>query len=203
MFLRRRGLFPAQLSGSSRFAVVKVLATEYGQFDYEMPMKIAIGCDEAAFDLKETLKSFLAEQVRVELELLDFGVFSRVPVDYPDIALQVAEAIARGTCDRGILLCGTGLGMAIAANKVAGIRAATCHDVYSAERAQRSNNAQVITLGARVIGPEVAKMVVASWLSAKFNGGASARKVAKICEIEQKHLHGVHCEPSTTQEAPA
>jgi ribose 5-phosphate isomerase B len=151
-------------------------------------MKLAIGCDEAALELKEVLKRFLATQTAVNANVLDFGVHSPQPVDYPDIAIQVAEAIAAGSCDRGILLCGTGLGMAIAANKVAGIRAATCHDVYSAERAQRSNNAQIITLGARVVGPELAKVVVASWLSAHFDGGRSTHKLAKISAIEQKYL---------------
>src|SRR5690606_2736485 len=99
-----------------------------------------------------------------ETQVKDFGTFSSQPVDYPDVAEEVANAIVRGECERGILLCGTGLGMAIAANKVPGIRAATCHDVYSAERAQKSNNAQILTLGARVIGPELAKKVVSAWL---------------------------------------
>jgi len=151
-------------------------------------MRLAIGCDEAALELKQVLKGFLTAQTAVPVELADFGTPSPQPVDYPDIAIQVAEAIAEGRYDRGILLCGTGLGMAIAANKVAGIRAATCHDVYSAERAQRSNNAQIITLGARVIGPELAKLVVASWLNTHFDGGTSAQKVAKIVAIEQKYL---------------
>ncbi len=112
-------------------------------------MKISIGCDEAALDLKELIKAHLQTQSQVHVEVQDFGVHCCEPVDYPDIAVQVAEAVARGVYERGILLCGTGIGMAIAANKVVGIRAATCHDVYSAERAQKSNNAQIITLGAR------------------------------------------------------
>jgi ribose 5-phosphate isomerase B len=147
-------------------------------------LKIAIGCDEAAFELKEVLKRHLADRSRVHAELHDFGVHALDPVDYPDIAIEVARAIAGGEFERGILLCGTGIGMAIAANKVPGIRAATCHDVYSAERAQKSTNAQVITLGARVIGPELAKMVVSAWLASEFAGGSSARKVEKIMRIE-------------------
>lgn len=151
-------------------------------------MNIAIGCDEAASDLKELILAHLAEQDQVTVQTKDFGAFSSESVDYPDVALRVAEAIAQGECDRGILLCGTGLGMAIAANKVPGIRAATCHDVFSAERAQKSNNAQVITLGARVIGPELAKKVVSAWLESEFAGGGSTRKVEKIMEIEDKYL---------------
>lgn len=150
-------------------------------------MKISIGCDEAALDLKELIKAHLQTQSQVHVEVQDFGVHCCEPVDYPDIAVQVAEAVARGVYERGILLCGTGIGMAIAANKVVGIRAATCHDVYSAERAQKSNNAQIITLGARVVGPELAKMVVSAWLASQFSGGGSTRKVEKIMRIEQTH----------------
>lgn len=150
-------------------------------------MKLAIGCDEAALDLKETIKAHLLDQSQVSVEIVDFGVHAEDPMDYPDIALKVAEAVAQGECERGILLCGTGLGMAIAANKVPGIRAATCHDVFSAERAQKSNNAQIITLGARVIGPELAKMVVSAWLVSEFAGGGSTQKVDKIMQIEEKY----------------
>jgi ribose 5-phosphate isomerase B len=153
-------------------------------------MKLAIGADEAAFELKEAIKTFLAEQTVVAVECTDFGVHSLEPVDYPDIALAVAQEVASGKCERGILLCGTGLGMAIAANKVPGIRAATCHDTYSAERAQKSTNAQVLTLGARVIGPELAKQVVMAWLTSEFAGGGSTRKVAKICAIEASFADG-------------
>ena len=150
-------------------------------------MKVAIGCDEAALDLKETIKAHLTGQDQVSVQVTDFGVHTVDPVDYPDIAVEVAEAVAQGECDRGILLCGTGLGMAIAANKVPGVRAATCHDVYSAERAQQSNSAQVMTLGARVIGPELAKKVVSAWLESHFAGGESARKIEKIMQIEAKY----------------
>lgn len=153
-------------------------------------MKLAIGADEAAFELKEAIKTFLAQQTAVAVECSDLGVHSLEPVDYPDIALAVAQEVASGKCERGILLCGTGLGMAIAANKVPGIRAATCHDTYSAERAQKSNNAQVLTLGARVIGQELAKQVVMAWLTSEFAGGGSTRKVEKICEIEKSFANG-------------
>ena len=149
-------------------------------------MKIAIGCDEAALDLKNTVKAFLEEQEIVPVEVEDHGVFTDELVHYPDIALRVAEAVARGEAERGILLCGTGIGMAIVANKVPGIRAAQCHDVFSAERARKSNDAQIVTMGARVIGSELAKMIVAAWLPSEFAGGRSAPNVAKIKAIDER-----------------
>ncbi|MBK1662976.1 ribose 5-phosphate isomerase B [Rhodospirillum rubrum] len=144
-------------------------------------MKIAIGCDEAAYDLKETLKSFITAQGH---EVTDFGTFDRKPVLYPDIAHALATEVAAGTQDRGVLLCGTGIGMAITANKVKGIRAAQCHDTYSAERARLSNDAQIITLGARVIGPELAKAIVRTFLSNEFVNGSSTPKIERITAYE-------------------
>ena len=144
---------------------------------------VAIGADEAAFDLKETLKAHLA---RRGIEVKDYGAFDRSPVLYPDVAVKVAQAIADGTHPRGILMCGTGIGMAITANKVPGVRAATCHDTYSAERARKSNNAQILTMGARVIGPELAKSIVDAWLASEFEGGGSAPKVQKIIEYDER-----------------
>ena len=137
-------------------------------------MKIAIGCDEAAFDLKEEIRKFL---IREGHHVDDFGAFDYSPVLYPDIAFLVAKSIMDGNNERGILLCGTGIGMAIAANKVSGIRAAVCHDAYSAERARKSNNAQIMTMGARVIGVELAKVLVDIWLKSEFQGGGSAEKI--------------------------
>jgi ribose 5-phosphate isomerase B len=150
-------------------------------------MRIAIGCDEAALDLKTAILAYLHEQEIVPVTVEDHGVFTQEKVDYPDIALLVAEAVARGEAERGILLCGTGIGMAIAANKVPGIRAALCHDVYSAERARKSNNAQILTMGARVIGVELAKKIVEAWLPSEFAGGRSAPKVAKINAIDERY----------------
>lgn len=150
-------------------------------------MIIGLGCDEAALDLKEAIKTYLAEQKDVPVECLDFGANSKEPVDYPLVAEEVALAVANGEAERGILMCGTGIGMAIAANKVPGVRAAQCHDVYSAERARRSNDAQILTMGARVIGIELAKKVVQAWLLAEFDGGASARKVGRITEMEHRY----------------
>lgn len=148
-------------------------------------MKIAIGSDHNAFELKETIKEFLAD---TEHEVVDFGCHSADAVDYPDVAFEVAEAISEGKAERGILLCGTGLGVAIAANKYPGIRAGTTHDVYSAERAQLSNNAQIITMGSQIIGPEVAKKVVEAYLNVSWAEG-SKRKVDKIIEKENEFVN--------------
>ena len=145
----------------------------------------AFGSDDVAYDLKELLKESLATR---GVEVTDCGVYDTQPSLYPDIAVKVAEAIAGGKHERGILMCGTGLGMAIAANKVPGIRAATCHDTYSAERARKSNDAQILTMGARVIGPELAKTVVDAWLKSEFQGGGSTQKVERITEYEKKYL---------------
>ena len=144
-------------------------------------MKLAIGCDEAACELKEVIRNHLLAQGH---EVQDFGTFDGAPVLYPDVGFKLAEAIVAGTYERGILFCGTGIGMAISANKVPGIRAAQCHDTYSAERARRSNNAQIITIGARVVGSELAKTIVDHYLSSEFDGGNSAAKIARIAEYE-------------------
>jgi ribose 5-phosphate isomerase B len=146
-------------------------------------MTIALGCDEAGLPLLNVIREFLAER---KIRVKDFGVFSTDPVDYPDIAEKVAESVANGECERAILICGTGIGMAITANKVPGVRAALCHDTYSAERARKSNDAQVLTMGARVIGPELAKTIVDVWLASEFAGGRSAPKVAKINAVDQR-----------------
>jgi ribose 5-phosphate isomerase B len=142
-----------------------------------MTKAVAIGSDEAGYALKAVLIALLEAEGQ---EVADFGCHSEEPVDYPDVAFEVAGAVARGEHDRGILICGTGIGMSIAANKVPGVRAAQAHDVYSAERARKSNDAQILALGARVIGPELAKSIVHAWLQSEFAGGGSARKVAKI-----------------------
>jgi ribose 5-phosphate isomerase B len=146
-------------------------------------MNIAIGCDEAAFDLKQTLKQHLEAAGH---QVTDYGTFDAKPVLYPDVAFSVAEKVAAGHHERALLLCGTGIGMAISANKVAGIRAAQCHDTYSAERASRSNDAQIITIGARVVGPELAKAIVDAWVNSSFDGGRSQPKVDLISAYEAK-----------------
>jgi ribose 5-phosphate isomerase B len=144
-------------------------------------MKLALGCDEAAYDLKQILKKHLTDAGH---EVTDFGTHDAQPVLYPDVAFAVAEQVAAGQHKRGLLLCGTGIGMAISANKVKGIRAAQCHDTYSAERASRSNDAQIITIGARVVGPELAKAIVDAWLKSTFDGGRSQPKVDLIHAYE-------------------
>lgn len=150
-------------------------------------MKIAIGCDEAAYRLKRILMDHL-EKSHPEVSVADFGAEAGDAVLYPDVAFAVADAVAAGEYERGILLCGTGLGMAICANKVPGVRAAVCHDPYSAERSRKSNNAQIMCMGERVIGAELAKTLVDIWLQCDFAGGGSAPKVAEIERLEQAHI---------------
>ncbi|MCR4401520.1 MAG: ribose 5-phosphate isomerase B [Firmicutes bacterium] len=151
-------------------------------------MKVILGADHLGFGLKETIKSYLCDK---GVEVVDAGTYDTNPVDYPDIAHAVAKRIASGELDRGILICGTGIGMAIVANKVPGVRAAQCHDVYSAERARKSNNAQIMTLGALVVGPELAKTLVDAWLESEFQGGRSGPKVEKIDRIDQMYRKDV------------
>jgi ribose 5-phosphate isomerase B len=145
---------------------------------------IAIGCDEAAYDFKEIIKEMLIEK---GYEVEDYGTYDNKPVLYPDIAFAVAHAVADGKHDRGILICGTGIGMAISANKVKGIRAAVCHDPFSTERSRKSNNAQIMCMGARIIAPELGKMLVDLWLKCDFEGGRSTPKVNRIIEYENEH----------------
>jgi len=150
-------------------------------------MKIAIGSDKLGFILKQSLIEHLQRQSLVKVEIDDFGVNSNEDIDYPDTGLKVAESIANGINERGILICGTGIGMAITANKVPGIYAANVSDSYSAERARKSNNAQVITFGALTIGPALANSLIDIWLVSEFLGGQSIRKTNKIIEIEKKY----------------
>ncbi|BFO11269.1 ribose 5-phosphate isomerase B [Serratia rubidaea] len=146
-------------------------------------LPIAIGADDAAIELKNVIVAYLQQRdIAVTDYTRDRGDDNGI---YPDIAFQVAQAIRNERHQRGILLCGTGIGMSIVANKVPGIRAAQCHDTYSAQRARKSNDAQIITLGARVIGAELAKTIVDAWLASEFEGGGSAPKVAKISHYEQ------------------
>jgi ribose 5-phosphate isomerase B len=144
---------------------------------------IALGSDDAGFHLKEEVKRYLEAEGHA---VTDYGCESPDPVDYPDVALLVAKAVARGDHDRAILVCGTGIGMAITANKVPGVYASVAHDAYSAAKARTSNNTQVLALGARVVAPELATTLVGIWLKSEFGGGASARKVGKIERAEQE-----------------
>jgi ribose 5-phosphate isomerase B len=144
-------------------------------------MKIAIGSDHAGFRLKEIVKNFLKTK---NIEVEDFGTHTEESVDYPDYAFKVGEAVARKDFDFGILICGSGIGMSIAANKVKGIRAALCNDLYSAHVSREHNNANILCMGGRVIGEEVAKEIVSVWLNAKFEGGRHERRVNKITDYE-------------------
>ena len=145
-------------------------------------MKVAIGCDHGGLHLKEDIKSLLADG---GYEVTDFGTNSTDSVDYPDIAVPVANAVANGEFERGILICGTGIGIGIAANKVKGIRAALCHDTFSAHASREHNNANILTMGDRIIGPGLARDIVKIWLTTEFEGGRHERRVAKIADIEE------------------
>ena len=151
-----------------------------------MGWRIAIGADDAGVVYKEVLRDLLINDPRVD-DLVDVTQGPNENEAYPDVALRAANLVAAGTVDRGLLVCGTGMGVAIAANKVRGVRAVTAHDSYSIERAVLSNNAQVLGLGARVIGIELAKRLVTEWLDYTFDpASASAAKVAIISEFEQE-----------------
>ena len=148
---------------------------------------LAVGADSAGAELKNAIVQTLADDPRVEVR--DFGVPDAAdPTAYPFVGLDVAEAVARGEAKRGLLVCGTGIGMAISANKVAGIRATVAHDSYSVERSVLSNDCQILTMGARVIGAELAKKLVQEWLSLEFDpASTSAEKLAVISEYEAEH----------------
>ena len=143
---------------------------------------IAIGSDDAGAGLRHAIVEHLREQ---GYEVKDFGVDDASKA-YPTVAFDVAEDVAAGAHDRAILCCGTGIGMAIAANKVRGVYAANCHDVYSAQRARKSNNAQVLTLGGRVVGTQLALTIVDAWMESEFEGGRSEGKLAEIVRHEQR-----------------
>ena len=142
---------------------------------------IALACDHTGISLKHELMRMLDD---MGLGWKDFGTEEDKSCDYPVIAYRAASAVARGECDRGILICGTGVGMGIAANKVRGIRACTCSDVYSAELSKRHNDSNILTMGARVVGADLAKMIAEHWLNAVFEGGRHQRRVSQIADIE-------------------
>ncbi|MDH4099660.1 MAG: ribose 5-phosphate isomerase B [Nitrospirota bacterium] len=146
-------------------------------------MKVVIASDHAGLQLKE-------EVVRVVREMgetvEDLGVANGESVDYPDYGIKVAEAVADGKADRGILVCGTGIGMCIVANKVAGIRAALCHDLFTARMSRMHNDANILVLAGRVIGPGLAAEMVKEWLTTPFEGGRHQKRLDKIKDIEEK-----------------
>ena len=145
-------------------------------------MKIAIGCDHGAFELKQEIMRYLDDK---GIAYQDFGCHSTASMDYPDVAFPVAQAVAAGQCDRGILLCGTGIGMCIAANKVTGVRAALCHDTFSAHATREHNDSNILTMGARVVGVGLALDIVDIWLHTGFQGGRHATRIGKIAQNER------------------
>jgi len=145
---------------------------------------IAVGSDSLGHELKEVLRARLVE---LGHRVRDFGVAEPEAADYPEVAGAVAEAVRSGACARGVLVCGTGAGMAIAANKVPGVRAVCVTDPYTAERAVASNDAQIVTMGSLVTTPTLALRLLDIWLAAEFQGGRSAPKVAKIADIERRY----------------
>ncbi|MBS4030329.1 MAG: ribose 5-phosphate isomerase B [Clostridiales bacterium] len=151
-------------------------------------MKIAIASDHGGYTLKNYLADHLKEQ---GYTFHDFGVFSDESVDYPDFALRVAEAVSSGEYTLGIICCGTGIGVSIVANKVPGVRAAHCHDTFSARMGREHNDANILTLGERVIGRGLAVEVVDAFLKGKYAGGRHACRIDKIAEIEAKYLRQV------------
>jgi ribose 5-phosphate isomerase B len=145
-------------------------------------MRVAIGSDHAGFPLKDWLREVLRE---LGVEVQDLGTHDETSVDYVDFARRVAEAVAGGEADRGIAICGTGVGTSITANKVPGIRAALCHEGYTARMSREHNDANVLCLGGRVVGRELAAEIVRIFLSTNFGGGRHARRVDKIAELER------------------
>jgi len=150
-------------------------------------LPIVIGCDHAAFALKERIKSYLAG-VGVPVE--DAGAFSEASVDYPDVAARVAKDILAGRFGRGILLCGTGIGMAMAANRFPGIRAALCHDLFTATLCRQHNDANVLIMGGRIIGDGLAMAMVKAWLETPFEGGRHAARLEKLERNSPCHSQG-------------
>lgn len=148
-------------------------------------MRVAVASDHGGFRLKAEIISLLKE---LGYQFQDFGCHSTDSVDYPDYAQMVAEQVAQGNFERGILVCGTGIGMSIAANKVSGIRCALVHDTFSARATREHNDSNILALGERVIGPGLAREIVQIWLTTPFEGGRHERRVQKICQLEEKLL---------------
>ena len=146
-------------------------------------MKIAVGCDHGGLEHKNAIAEHLKER---GFEITDFGIYENKSVDYPDIAYPLAKAVAKGECDLGILVCGTGIGMSLAANKFKGIRAAVCGDFFSAKYTRAHNDANILCLGQRVTGEGLALELVRVFLDTEFEGGRHAVRVQKITDIENK-----------------
>jgi ribose 5-phosphate isomerase B len=152
-------------------------------------MKVVLASDHRGYQLKDSLKKFFEER---KIEFLDVGTFSADSVDYPDFAMLAAEKVSHGDYDRGILICGSGIGMCIVANKFPGVRAAVCHDIAAAEMSRKHNDSNMLGLGADVVNEELARKILYVWLETKFEGGRHLRRIQKISEIESRL--GKHCQ---------
>jgi len=146
-------------------------------------MKVILSADHAGVTVRNEMKDLLTE---MNIDYVDTGCEGSGSVDYPDFALPAAERVANGEFDRGILICGTGIGMSIAANKVAGIRCALTHDVYSAKLTRQHNDSNMIAMGERVIGPGLAREIAQTWLETEFEGGRHANRIGKISTYEEE-----------------
>jgi ribose 5-phosphate isomerase B len=146
-------------------------------------MQIGLACDHAGFELKEELKAFLKS---LGVKAIDMGTFNEDSVDYPDFGVLVAEKVSRGELERGVLICGTGIGMAMVANKFPRIRAAVANDLYSSRCSREHNDANVLIIGGRIVGKELAKEIVKVWLETPFAGGKHKRRIEKIEALEKE-----------------
>ena len=144
-------------------------------------MKVVIGCDHGGFELKEVLSAHLKDK---GFDVVDVGTYDTNSVDYPDIAQQACEEVTSGRCEWGVLICGTGIGISIAANKVNGIRCALVSNEYSAEMTKRHNNANMVAFGGRVTGPDLAKHILDAYVGAEFEGGRHEKRIEKISALE-------------------
>ncbi len=151
-------------------------------------LRVAIGADHAGFHMKETLKGYLRE---LNCEVLDFGPSDEGSVDYPDFAERVSKAVSHGEIERGILICGTGIGMSIVANRFPGVRATLCYDLYTARMARQHNDSDVLVLGGRITGPALACEIVKVWLETPFEGGRHEKRLLKLKTIEERLRDGL------------
>ncbi len=151
-------------------------------------MRIAIGCDHAGLGLKRDILELLKI---LNIDFVDFGTDSTASVDYPDFGKKVSELVSSGSIERGILICGTGIGMSIVANKFPNVRAALCNDLFSAKMSRLHNDANILVMGGRIIGPDLAKEIVRTWLTTSFEGERHLKRLHKITTVEEKiNRHG-------------
>jgi ribose 5-phosphate isomerase B len=149
-------------------------------------MQIGLACDHGGYELKEELKAFLKS---LGIEPTDMGSFNEESVDYPDFGILVAEKVSRGELERGVLICGTGIGMSIVANKFPGVRAALANDLYSARCSREHNDANILVIGGRLIGRDLAREIVKVWLATPFAGGRHQRRIDKINALEKRRIN--------------